>query len=42
VHPAVHEELQTVYGEVKTGPRDFTRRAEEGDLHEEASQSFQW
>jgi hypothetical protein len=42
VHPAVHEELPAVYGEVKTRPCDFSRRAEEGDLHEEASQSFEW
>jgi len=41
VHPAVHENLQAVDREVKTGTRDFSRRAEEGDLHGKASQSFE-
>jgi hypothetical protein len=40
MHPAVHQELQPVIGEMIARSRDFSRRTEECDLHEEASQSF--
>jgi hypothetical protein len=40
MHPAIHQELLPVCGEMIAGSRDFSRRAEKGDLHEEASQSF--